>query len=164
MHYFIKYLEHLLTATNQHGVHSPFVYDYLTKCLYKRPKYKTPKLEHVLLKSIPYFSVERLKIISKDAQMEKRIQKEFGLNTSEEFPFDMIYLASPDTNSLEELKDKVHNDTILLLGNIHNTKSSSGLWEAFKKDEIVTVSLDMFYCGVIFFRKEQAKQHFKIRI
>jgi len=32
-----SYLFFLLNSTNQHGVHSPFVYNFVTKCLYKKP-------------------------------------------------------------------------------------------------------------------------------
>jgi len=164
MYYLFQYLRHLLKATNQHGVHSPFVYKYLTNCLYKRPNYKASQLENVLLKSIPYFSVKRLRILSKNARIENRVQKEFGLNNMNEFPFDLVYIDKPETEIFSELKGKVHNDTMLLLGNIHISKTSSSIWEELKQNALVTVSLDMFYCGALFFRKEQVKQHFKIRI
>ncbi len=31
-----KYFQFLLKSSNQHGVHSPFVYQLVTKCLYKK--------------------------------------------------------------------------------------------------------------------------------
>ena len=31
-----SYIKFLLTSTNEHGVHSPFVYSLLTKCIYKK--------------------------------------------------------------------------------------------------------------------------------
>lgn len=40
MFYQIKsYLKFLFKSTNQHGIHSPFVYDFVTKCLYNRKAY-----------------------------------------------------------------------------------------------------------------------------
>ncbi|MGB0837467.1 MAG: O-methyltransferase [Flavobacteriaceae bacterium] len=34
---FLAYLQFLYHSKNQHGVHSPYVYDLLTKCLYRKP-------------------------------------------------------------------------------------------------------------------------------
>lgn len=164
MYYIIQYLNHLLTATNHHGVHSPFVYDYLTKCLYVKPKHKASKSENVLLKSIPYFSIKRVKINSKGSQIENRIQKKFGLKASHEAPIDIVYLDNPEENILSSCKGKIHNNSMILVENIHRTKYTSSIWEALKQNEMVTVSIDMFHCGILFFRKEQVKEHFKIRI
>ncbi|MEN8126127.1 MAG: class I SAM-dependent methyltransferase, partial [Bacteroidota bacterium] len=33
-----SYLKFLLSSTNQHGIHSPFVYDLTTKCFYVSSK------------------------------------------------------------------------------------------------------------------------------
>ena len=35
----IAYIKFLLRSKNQHGVHSPFVYDLVTKCFYDKTKY-----------------------------------------------------------------------------------------------------------------------------
>ena len=35
----IEYIKFLFKATNQHGVHSPFVYDLVTKCFYDKTKH-----------------------------------------------------------------------------------------------------------------------------
>ncbi|MFK7811994.1 MAG: hypothetical protein AB8B59_05835 [Maribacter sp.] len=164
MYYFFKYLKHLLAATNQHGVHSPFVYDYLTKCLYTKPKFRDSKSESVLLKSIPYFEIEKFKISSSDSRIENRIQKEFDLEVSIETPFDLIYLDYPEENILNIYKDRIHNDSMMLLENIHRNKDATKTWETLKQNLQVTVSIDMFHCGALFFRKEQEKEHFKIRI
>jgi len=160
----LKYLSHLLTAKNQHGVHSPFVYNYLTKCLYSKQHYSKKKSTNILLKSINYFSPEKIKIDSKDALIEKQIQKEFNLTTSEEISYDLIYLDTPTSDILAIYKEKVHNDSMLIVGNIHRKKEYSAIWEKQSQDELITVSIDMHYCGVLFVRKEQAKEHFKIRI
>lgn len=164
MYKLLAYLKHLRTATNQYGVHSPFVYDYLTKCLYVKSKYKAQKSEKILLKSIPYFSMERFKISSKDSGIEHRIRKEFGADSVAGFSFDLVYLDAPSADSISDHTAEIHNESIILVDNIHSTKKNTILWEIVKQNEIVTVSIDMFYCGILFFRKEQAKEHFKIRI
>lgn len=165
LHKLTKYLKHYLTASNQHGVHSPFVYNYITKCLYAKPKYKTSKSNEVLLKSIGYFSVKGIKIVSDTSEIKNRIQQEFGLNSTTQDWYDIIYFE----NISDEIKStinstQVHNHTMVLCNNIHKSKKQTSLWENIKLLEEVTVTIDLFYCGIIFFRKEQAKEHFKIRI
>ena len=39
MYQVISYIKFLLRSTNQHGVHSPFVYNFVTKCLYDKTNY-----------------------------------------------------------------------------------------------------------------------------
>lgn len=36
-------------------------------------------------------------------------------------------------------------------------------WEEIKKNKQVSVTIDLFFIGIVFFRKEQAKQHFVIK-
>ncbi|MBL7882976.1 MAG: class I SAM-dependent methyltransferase, partial [Bacteroidia bacterium] len=36
-------------------------------------------------------------------------------------------------------------------------------WEEIKRHPKVTVTIDLFFIGLVFFRKEQAKQHFIIK-
>ncbi|MEO9077418.1 MAG: class I SAM-dependent methyltransferase, partial [Gelidibacter sp.] len=47
MHRILSYIKFLLKSKNQHGVHSPFVYDLLTKCFYDKTNY----LEYEALKA-----------------------------------------------------------------------------------------------------------------
>ncbi|WP_282054261.1 hypothetical protein [Maribacter luteus] len=81
-------------------------------------------------------------------------------------PEDLIFMDSPN-NELFTLiiKEKTyHNDTMVLIRDLYKNKKNTQDWEVFKQNENVTVSVDMFNCGALFFRKEQAKEHFKIRI
>ena len=61
------------------------------------------------------------------------------------------------TPSIENLSNYFNNCEITLIG-------STITINALKNHPKVKVSLDLFYFGVIFFRKEQAKEHFKIRV
>ncbi len=163
----LSYLKHLATATDQHGVHSPFVYDYLTKCLYKKPKVKTSKTKSVLLKSIPYFSMESIWVVSDSQEIIPKIQRESGLKSEQNPPFDLVYADKPTIKLLSLLKEKenyVHNGSMVLIDRIQSTEDHQKIWKSLVQIKKVTVSIDMFYCGALFFRKEQAKEDFKIRI
>ena len=165
MHRFISYIKFLISATNQHGVHSPFIYNFVTKCLYKKSKIRGPKHIKVLLKSLAYFKVENIRIVPKDPSLENLIMKSFPQIKFNQ-PEDLIFMDSPN-NELFTLiiKEKTyHNDTMVLIRDLYKNKKNTQDWEVFKQNENVTVSVDMFNCGALFFRKEQAKEHFKIRI
>ncbi len=165
MYRFISYIKFLFSATNQHGVHSPFIYNFVTKCLYKKSKIRGPKHIKVLLKSLAYFKVENIRIVPKDPSVENLIMKSFPQIKFNQ-PEDLIFMDSPN-NELFTLiiKEKTyHNDTMVLIRDLYKNKKNTQDWEVFKQNENVTVSVDMFNCGALFFRKEQAKEHFKIRI
>jgi hypothetical protein len=163
MHYYLAYLKHLLKATNQHGVHSPFVYDFLTKGLYKKPKIKTSKSLNVLYKSIPYFNVKSIQVLEDDEKLQNQLTTDFKLKTKQNPPFDLIYMEN--TNQISKLnKAKTHNDTVIMIDQIHTNKSSNELWKSLCTTNDFSVSIDFFHCGLLFFRKEQVKQHFIIRI
>lgn len=164
MYHIIAYIKHTITATNQYGVHSPFVYRLLTTCLYRKPTYKGAKSENVLLKSINYFKLKNIKFHEPNEHIEKRIMKEFKVEKSEKHSYDLIYFKTPNTINTTDLKDKVHNGSLVFIHDIHKDKSTTQSWNSLVEDLQFNVSIDFFYCGVLFFRKEQVKEHFKIRI
>ena len=60
----ISYLKFLLKSTNQHGVHSPFVYNLVTKCFYKKKDSNAwslfKKIEQQLLEQYPHLQADVL--------------------------------------------------------------------------------------------------------
>jgi hypothetical protein len=61
-------------------------------------------------------------------------------------------------------KNSVQNDSLLIIDDIYGSKDKNRMWKKIKLHEKVRVTVDMFYCGAVFFRQEQAKEDFKIRI
>ena len=54
--------------------------------------------------------------------------------------------------------------TILIFDDIHWSKEMEEAWEQIKAHEAVTLSIDLFFIGIIFLRKDfKVKQHFSIR-
>lgn len=58
----------------------------------------------------------------------------------------------------------VHNSTVLVMDDIYWSKEMTKAWEEIKLHPQVTVTVDLFFIGLVFFRTEQAKEHFKLRI
>lgn len=70
----------------------------------------------------------------------------------------------PAVRYFKELLPAMHEYSILIFDDIHWSKEMEQAWEAIKEDPAVTLSIDLFFIGLIFFRKEQkVKQHFTIR-
>ena len=56
-----------------------------------------------------------------------------------------------------------HNDSVFVFDDIHWSKEMKEAWMEIKEHPEVTVTVDLFQWGVVFFRKEQRKEHFTIR-
>ncbi len=57
-----------------------------------------------------------------------------------------------------------HELSVLILDDVYLTKEMNKAWETIKSHPDVQLTIDLFYFGIIFFRKNQPKQHFKLRI
>ncbi len=64
----------------------------------------------------------------------------------------------------EMAKPFLHNDSVVIFDDIYWSKGMSQAWQAIKADPSVQVSLDLFFVGMVFFRKEQVKEAFQLRI
>lgn len=64
----------------------------------------------------------------------------------------------------EWIKPYLHNDSMLIFDDIYWSKGMTDAWEQIKQDPSVKVSVDLFFIGLVFFRKEQVKEHFRLRI
>ena len=60
-------------------------------------------------------------------------------------------------------KQYASNHTIFIFDDIHWSKEMEKAWREIVADEDVTVSIDLFCVGVVFFRKEITKQHFVLK-
>lgn len=83
--------------------------------------------------------------------------------------FDLIYLdgnhqKEPTLRYFEMLMSSVHNDSLMIIDDIYWSKEMTEAWHTLCQHPKVTVSIDTFSWGLVFFRKEQAKEHFTITV
>ncbi|NMH24876.1 class I SAM-dependent methyltransferase [Flavobacterium sp. SE-s27] len=251
-----SYFKFLIKSTNEHGVHSPFVFDLVTKCFYDKTKYP----EYSILKSYRKSLIENKNFIEvtdfgagsrvfksnrrqiskiaktagisqKRAELLFRITKYFqpetileigtslglatsalalgnkksAINTLEGCPNTMAiaknqsqlqnlnniefintefssYLETATGNCdwkliyfdgnhskqatleyFELLLPTITNETVWIFDDIHWSKDMEEAWETIKNHPKVTVTIDTFQWGIVFFRTEQEKEHFIIR-
>lgn len=77
--------------------------------------------------------------------------------------FDGNHQKQATLDYFELLLPTVSNDTLWIFDDIHWSKDMEEAWEIIKKHPKVTVTIDTFQWGFVFFRKEQPKEHFAIR-
>ena len=86
-----------------------------------------------------------------------------GLGTLDFVYFDGNHRKSATLDYFQQCLQKVNNDTIFVFDDIYWSKGMTGAWEEIKSHQQVSVSIDLFQLGIVFFRKESAKQDFILK-
>lgn len=252
------YIKFFFKAKNEHGVHSPFVFDLVTKCFYDKtnyPEYEVLKnyrnsllnnkntIEvtdfgagsrvfksntreigtiaknagisvqnaELLFRIVRYFqpnsileigtslglATSALVLGDKDAQIttlegcpntieqcqlqfqQSKINSENIIFLNTEFSsylkncqlntehcqliyFDGNHSKKATLEYFNLLLPTISNDTVWIFDDIHWSQDMEEAWTAIKNHPQVTVTIDTFQWGIVFFRKEQVKEHFII--
>ena len=53
-------------------------------------------------------------------------------------------------------------ETLLIIIGIHRDKYKIAAWKQLKEMELVGITYDLYYCGIVFFDKTVYKQHYKV--
>jgi len=95
---------------------------------------------------------------------EKVLPEELAKTDKLDFVFfDGDHRLEPTLKYFEMCLPKIHNDSVFVFDDIHWSKDMEKAWNAIVANPRVTVSLDLYRIGVVFFRKECTKQHFVLR-
>lgn len=156
MQYTIKsYLKFLFHSKNEHGVHSPFVFDLVTKCFYSSnftvEKTSFLTTNKLILKTIHYLNLKKC----------VRFEVEQELNTA----IDGLLVSGDSIKdfSIEKTIPFCKNETCIFIENIHQSKESEKFWTKLHNNSIITCSIETYNLGMLFIRKEQKKEHFIVK-
>ena len=256
MYQITQYIKFLIKSTNQHGVHSPFVYNLITKCFYDRTNYNayrhilnykkdllkdktrikvtdlgagsqvmkhkersissmaknagsTNKRAKLLYRLANYFNpkailelgtslgiaTHAMSLANQETKMTtvegcpnisafaKANLKTHQLNNiaiktgdfsdiiNQLLPnkYDLIFFDGNHQKEatleyFETLLQTINNDSLFIFDDIYWSKEMTEAWESIKQHPKATVTIDTFFWGFVFFRKEQVKEHFTIRV
>ncbi len=181
----MSYLKFLFHSKNEHGVHSPFVFDLVTKCFYDKTKFpeysllkNNSKKIRLLFRIIRYLKPNFILEIGNSNELNTNIFsseitpfEEFQKNKlpNNNTTFDLIYFNQNESQKttlayFDLLLPTITNDAVWIINDIHKSTENENTWEIIKKHPNVKVTIDTFHCGMVFFRAEQEKEHFVIRI
>ncbi len=251
-----SYLNFLVNSTNQHGIHPPFLYGFVTKCLYaeidnetlnvlKKSRQKILESDEVISmidhgagsqnfssqkrsvsnvamragmrlhqsklmnKIIRYFDVKTalefgtsvglgsVAMASKNPSLsldtvdacpntsavaKKNFQKlnldnisvynkdfnTFIDHLDQQKTYDLIYIDGDHKKDatlayFDRLKKHSHQQSILIFDDIYWSSDMKEAWQCITEDKDVKLSLDLYFWGIVFFKPELTKQHFRIR-
>lgn len=252
-----SYINFLIQSKNHHGVHSPFVFNLLTQCIYDKKEVSgfqtvknyrenllknqqcievtdfgagskifnsnkrkiaaiakhagiSQKRAKLLMKITSYFNFDQvlevgtslgiatcaiskgnaessiitLEGCQETATIAKQMFEKYQLsnisvvigNFKQTYfqeiskrTYDMIFFDGNHTKEatlayFNACLPSIHNNSTLIFDDIHWSKEMEEAWEEIKSHEKVTVTIDTYQWGMVFFRKEQQKEHFIIRV
>ena len=86
-------------------------------------------------------------------------------NTSFDFIyFDGNHQKEATLNYFKACLVSATNNSVFIFDDINWSKEMQEAWEEIKNNPKVTITIDTYFWGIVFFRTQQAKQHFTIRI
>lgn len=76
--------------------------------------------------------------------------------------FDGNHSKEPTLDYFEKCLQYKHDKSIFIFDDIYWSKEMKSAWEVIKHHPEVNNTVDLFNMGIVFFRKDQAKEHFTI--
>ncbi len=88
-----------------------------------------------------------------------------SITTNIDFIFiDGNHRYEPTVRYFKQLLPHVNEQSVIIFDDVHWSEEMEQAWEEIKKHPSVTLTIDLFFIGIVFFRKEnKIPQHFTIR-
>ncbi|WP_430613802.1 hypothetical protein [Flavobacterium sp. JP2137] len=169
----LEYFKFWLKSSNEHGIHSPFVFNWITQGLYaKNPVWDTnPRSAGFVQRVFGYFKPQKVAWLSAKAVPDDISSVSIFFPSVETMresttSVQMIYVDESSVLTAAQLVESVlilGNDAFVLVDKRRLTPALDKLWRQLVQSSKTTVTMDFYYYGLAFVRKEQLKQHFSIR-
>ena len=161
-HALIELIKYKWHAKTRHGIHSPFVYDFIASLIYKKKLHP--------LKGNSFYHQQLLTLIANHYGSTGIYSLTDEVNTENAKPglHDLIWLNISDTErwkkTFESNLPLLNPNSIIAISNIHKTEKHTVAWESLYKSDKVKLSMDLYGIGLLFFKEEfKQKQHFIIK-
>jgi hypothetical protein len=180
-HYYLSFIKHYLSATLIDVLHSPFVFRLYNQCIRKKSlqhldtplssdySYFSRRINEVLLKYILQYKPDKI-YVARNAEKGDFADAlhSYAIPFSHTLPFQhcgILYLGRvPDIPKLYSYLPHLQNDSVIVVEHLYDTKAHTDAWNALKGLPEITVTVDLFFAGLVFIRRQQRKQDFKLRL
>ncbi len=108
--------------------------------------------------------IENIEIVK--GNFDNTLSDILNKNPKIDFAFiDGNHRQEPTERYFEQLLPHIHNDTLLVFDDIHWSKGMETAWQNVVQHQVVTCYIDLFFIGIVSFRKEfKEKQSFSVRV
>lgn len=76
---------------------------------------------------------------------------------------DANHREAPTLQYFDQCLAKAHEESVFVLDDIYWSEGMQRAWQQIQQHPQVMLTIDLFRVGLVFFRKKQPKQHFKLR-
>jgi hypothetical protein len=161
--FYIKQLiKHYGSATLIDVLHSPFVFKFYNDCIKKKGNVSVPD---VATPSAGYIPKRVETILARFiSQNPNAVVTDNINNITRGVPFILTITENCSLKSLEQVLSTAHNDSCCILRNMYHSPTSAEYWNKVKRLTGVTATVDLFFVGFVFVRKEQRRQEFRLRL
>ncbi len=77
--------------------------------------------------------------------------------------FDANHRYEPTMRYFKACLENITNDSFFIIDDIYWSQEMTKAWQEIKSHPRVKISIDLYHFGLVFFRKEQLKEHFILR-
>ena len=77
--------------------------------------------------------------------------------------FDANHRYEPTIRYFQQCLEKSHDESCFIFDDIYWSEEMKQAWQTIQNHKSVSISIDLFWVGIVFFRKKQPKQHFVLK-
>ncbi len=174
-------------SVNAHGLHSPFVFNFYNDIKKRAKAYRTEerlksfsKKQSRIIRALIAHQKPQYSLFLKDDRPSENCNiaklvndyQSIDVNSidnlkKKKLKFDLILcdksLILNRKDFITEIHPLLKNDSLVIIPHIHASKEANRAWKYLLADQKVILSMDLFFLGLLFFRKESSKQDFLLR-
>ena len=122
-----------------------------------------PSIAAIAKENLDHLQLQNVHLIT--GNFDETLETVLAKKSAIDFVFiDGNHRKEPTLRYFEQLLKKSTEQSLFVFDDIHWSRDMNEAWTTIKNHSSVTLTIDLFFIGLVFFRKEQkVKQHFTIR-